>query len=352
MANTIIKPKDPKKAVAEKVVIDPRDIPMPTFVVGDDRQDTIDDGAKAVLAQVNFRLDVKGEDRHFDSFRGLHEVPMLRMLYGQGGHVKIITDLAPGINRIKYYTLQSFKSHCDFLDLEYTLKNKETGAINLKEKVYGEGRQFVLPDKMKEVYQAWRELERRYEPKLMPQLLEIARAEFKSKKRPSEKVGRWEFDIALNAALNEKEVEEIIALINPEKDMLDALELDEIDIDQAPAPTMSMDGERQERIDAPEEPAAPKATKAVTRPKNDAAAKFKDQRMATTGGDGDAGDIVDFLKNRGIEAQMALDIALLHEEHPKGIPAASLAEAVGPSKPKQAKVAKIIAQFAENHVTA
>lgn len=349
MAMTIIKPKDPKKAAAEKIVVDPRDIPMPTFVVGDDRQDTIDEGAKAVLAQVNFRLDVKGDDRHFDSFRGLHEIPMLRMLYGQGGHVKVITDLAPGIGRIKFYTLQQFKAHCDFLDLEYTLKSKETGAINLKEKVYGEGRQFCLPEKMKEVYDAWRALEKSYEPKIMPRLLEIARAEYKSRQRPSEKVGRWEFDIELNKALNEKEVEEIISLINPEKDMLDELDLAELDIDATPAPTISMDGEKQERIDAPVRtaPAPAKAPKAAK-----PAPAFKDKRLSTTGDDGEDADIGDYLKSKSITQQVALDVALLHGEYPKGIPAAALAEVVGSSKPMIAKVTRLIAEFDSQHAHA
>jgi hypothetical protein len=326
MADNVIVPNDPKLGQATDMSLMDTD-KAPTFFMGEDRM-SVTNSSQIVICAIAVNLDINSEDRKFSSTRFLHEIPLMRKLYGVGDIV-IRPDWARSLTRVKAFTKEQALQHLQELGDAYVIR-KENQTVSIVERVYGTGQELKLFKRMADMFTAYEALIARYKRELMPALNAQALAEFKRREdrffprpRKTATVRDWEFDIAFNDTVTAKDFEAIISLAEPQNGMFDGIDFEGLQPPSAePMPASGVDDD------------------AAT------AAGVQVDGFVSTSPDSlddltDSSEMVDHLKRCGFSNEIGLDVSVLYDTHGMNIPDAALTnlEGIGTSK-KQLNLVK------------
>jgi hypothetical protein len=197
------------------IVSAPKPAPDRAFVIGDASMQRATDPTVAVAVTVN--IDVRNGDRAFSATATLHELPLLRRLYGAiGGTARPRTDWVPGIRRRSKLSHLQLQDELDRLSRKYVVAH-ESGTRDIMSEVYGATgsvRLQSLRDKMRQAAQLWAEIE--------TSAMDKVRAS-------GREYHKLETEAVIAEFLNEKDLEKIVRALDPAEVTADTIELDAIE---------------------------------------------------------------------------------------------------------------------------
>lgn len=210
----------------------------PVFFVGDDRRKSVGDD-KIVAVSVTVNLVCREGEREFSASAGLHELPVLRRFYDAiGGNITINKSWVPGVPRQRTLNQDALATELERLTNTYIVRADGKGVRNITAEVYGPTPSEQLRNihkAMKEIMQAWAKLEEKGLQRVMAGY-------------PKEKLAKLHpQEIAALAAdeILDREIDEVIALADPQTIALNEIELSHVQIpgpEKADAVTESVAG--------------------------------------------------------------------------------------------------------------
>lgn len=182
----------------------------------------VDQGSQKIVAvavSINFNLKDGQKERGHGMV--LHEVPLMRRMH-PGGVVDVLPYWPPGVERTRKLTQEALKNELERLGRAYGSKRPGQTASLLQE-VYGstESEQLLnLHAKMAKVAAGWRALEQTGAARL-------------ATKYPGRDIHPLEFQGLLSEVITADEIEELVAIIEPQRKDLAEIDLPELDLSKS-----------------------------------------------------------------------------------------------------------------------
>ncbi len=192
----------------------------PYFVIGDDRAQFTT--GEAVAAAVSVNMTMRDGERSRGHSIALHEVPLMRRLYGNGT-VVLHTEWVPGVNRCVPLTRRMFEEETKRLVRTYTIPIANNNVNKIFAEVYGDTEADAtkkLHEAMGKLFEGWKAIEKK------------ALAAFKKAGGSLAGQPKGAIHGLLGKHFTTDDLESLIALIEPKAKTLESVELASIEIDE------------------------------------------------------------------------------------------------------------------------